>query len=477
MDQLYTNNCANCHGDRGQGGGAGTRTLLTDDLFDQKHDRPFFDTIKKGAEDKGMAPFGETLSNEQVWGLVNYIRELQARDRRQRTGSVSRKLDKEGVCTTSLHRFKIERVVDKGLKTPWSVEFMPDGDSHILIVTNRPGQVMLFKGGKNVGTLQGTPKVRNQGQGGLMDVTLHPNFAMGSGQDWVYLAYTDPFEGTDTKGMTKVVRGHIRPEIVPASKPGSWKWEDEQVIFQPKSEHYSSSGVHFGCKIVFDPKDANIIFFGIGERGSVDLAQNLSRPNGKIHRLHADGKTPADNPFLATKDAMPSVWSFGHRNPQGLVFDLAGVLWDTEHGPRGGDELNRVERSRNYGWPVVSFGINYSGAVLKTPWPDLAPKGVQDLNIMLPVDRWMPSIGACGLGVVTGGPKGDVFAKWKGDLIAGGLSGSNVDRIRIVDGKVVDREEIVHGLGRVRDCESAPDGTIYVVLNDPDQVIRLVPVN
>ena len=161
------------------------------------------------------------------------------------------------------------------------------------------------------------------------------------------------------------------------------------------------------------------------------------------------------------------MWSYGHRNPQGLSFDLQGNLWDTEHAPRGGDELNLIQKGANYGWPIVSFGINYNGSPHEVPWP----KEGQD--IAMPAFRWLPSTGAAGLTVVNGSK----FPQWKGDLIAGGLVGQNVDRIRVKDGKMVEREELVFGMGRVRDVALGPDGFIYVVFNQPDKIARLVPVN
>ncbi len=170
-----------------------------------------------------------------------------------------------------------------------------------------------------------------------------------------------------------------------------------------------------------------------------------------------------------------AIWSYGHRNPQGLVFDLEGNLWDTEHAPRGGDELNLVKKGRNYGWPRVSFGINYSGSPLTTPWPSGSEADGGDDDFVMPTDRWLPSIAVCGLEVVhpVNGKEG--FPQWRGDLLAGGLAGQIVDRVRIKDGKVIEREEIVLGKGRIRDIACGPDGNIYIVTESPDRVVRLVP--
>lgn len=441
--QGYEENCAKCHGERGQGGGAGTKTLLSRELMDQRHDRRFFDAIKKGLPDMGMEAYGETLTDREIWALVVHIREMQARWDRETAGSPR---SEAGVYTSKHHRFRLETVAEDRLQTPWSIDWLKDGTA---LVTNRPGSMVLVRAGKTVASVKGLPAVTELGQGGLMDVAVRPS------NGWVYLAYTEP--GRDGGGMTKVVRGRLN---VSGSQA---EWRDQQTIFEVDQRQYTSSGVHFGCRIVFDK--SGHVFFGIGERGNGPLAQDLGRPNGKMYRVMEDGKVPSDNPFVGREGAIGAVWSYGHRNPQGLAFDLEGNLWDTEHGPRGGDELNLIQRSANYGWPLVSYGINYNDAPFQTPWPSEGQK------IVMPVYRWLPSIGACGLDVA----RGAAFPKWRGDLFAGGLSGANVDRLRVVAGKLVEREEILHGLGRVRDVVCGPDGHIYVVLNSPDKVVRLVP--
>ncbi|MFN7021333.1 MAG: PQQ-dependent sugar dehydrogenase [Phycisphaerales bacterium] len=460
VTDLWSNNCKSCHGDRGQGGGAGTRSLLTDELFDQKFDRPFFDAVKLGLPDQGMAAFGETLSDAKIWGLVVHIRELQAKERRDRLGAPK---PDNGVYATQHARYRIETVIDTkaGLEAPWSVDFLPDGR---MLVADRPGRLRVFdpKSRTLSKPVSGTPAVRNRGQGGLMDVAPHPDFA---DNGWIYLSFTDELRKDGRSlGFTKVVRGRISPDNT---------WTDQQTIFHADPSQYSTSDLHFGCRLVFrkvQDHDRHHLFFCIGERGNGPLAQRLDRPNGKVFRVWDDGSIPSDNPFTSDTAAIPAIWSYGHRNPQGLVFDLEGRLWDTEHGPRGGDELNLIRKGRDYGWPSVSFGINYNDAPLVTPWPS----GGRD--IAMPTDRWIPSIGACGLDVV----RGDAFPDWRGDLLAGGLSGANIDRIRLTQGDspaVLEREEILHGLGRVRDVVCGPEGHIYIALNAPDKIIKLVPAH
>lgn len=466
VEQLWNNNCTHCHGAAGQGGGAGTSTLLTDELMAQEHDLRFYQVIKNGKPDAGMEAFGETLNDAQIWGLVGYIRELQHRAWRERVGSTNA----DAVVRTQHHAFRVERVVERGIRIPWSVEFLPDGR---MLVAERPGTLRVHSTGKPGGTLsppvEGTPAVLHRGQGGLMDVAVHPNYAQNG---WVYLSFSHPRQSAGGRegAMTRVVRGKLAD-----AGGGKYRWTDERVIFDAKPEHDLPTQIHYGCRIVFDPKDPSILFFAIGERGRMEMAQQLDRPNGKIHRVKDDGSIPSDNPFVGQGSAYASIWSYGHRNPQGLVFDLHGNLWTTEHGPRGGDELNLVARGKNYGWPTVSFGFNYNGRPFVTPWPakQVSAADPSTDGIVMPVYRWMPSIAVCGLDVA----RGEAFPQWKGDLLAGGLAGQSVDRLRLArDGtKLLEREEILHGLGRVRDVVVGPDGSVYVALNDPDQIIRLVP--
>jgi glucose/arabinose dehydrogenase/mono/diheme cytochrome c family protein len=456
VTRLYDETCSKCHGVNGEGNGSSTQTLITREKYDQSQDRPFFDAIKNGVPQMGMDPYGETMSEPEIWALVVHIRELQSRGLRQKFGSP--KPDANGVFPNKYHPYRIETFVDEhqGLRTPWGIDWLPDGR---MLVTNLPGtMVVVAKDGKVGPEVQGLPASRQLGQGGLMEVAVHPDYAKNG---WIYLAFTDPSKTDPRAGLTKVVRGKIRFQGDQAT------WTDQQTIFESPQEYYNGSGIHFGCRIVFDGKGH--LFFSHGERGSGELAQDLTRPNGKIHRLNDDGTIPADNPFASAADKeqkrLGSIWSYGHRNPQGLIFGLDGTLWDTEHAPRGGDEVNRIERAANYGWPIITFGINYNDSPLAVPWPK------PDQKFNMPIFRWLPSTGACGLDVV----KGAAFPKWRGDLVAGGLSGQNVDRLRIENGKLVEHEELIQGMGRVREVATAPDGTIYVALNQPDKIIRLVP--
>ncbi len=437
VSKVYEQYCSKCHGDKGQGGGAGTQSLLSKAKYHQDLDRKYFDAIKVGVADAGMEAFGKTLTDAEVWGQVVHIRELQ-RDglRAEMAPKVT-----DGVYDGSEHDYTVETIIEgKGLKVPWAIDWLKDGR---MLITNRPGTMAIYDKG-NLTWVEGLPASVEIGQGGLMDVAVHPT------NGWIYLGFTDPAK-SGNGGMTKIVRGKL----------SGTNWTSTQTIFANDQSTYNRSSVHFGNRIVFDGKGH--VFFSIGERGNGNLAQELNKPNGKIYRVNEDGSIPKDNPFVG-KGGIEAVWSYGHRNPQGLTFDLNGNLWDTEHGPRGGDEVNLIQKGSNYGWPLIAHSINYNDSAGWVPWP------TADQKLTLPVYRWLPSIGACGLDVLTG----KMFPKWKGDLVAGGLSGKNVDRIRVKNGKFVESEVLIRDLGRVREVSVGPDGAIYVALNDPDNVIRLV---
>ena len=252
--------------------------------------------------------------------------------------------------------------------------------------------------------------------------------------------------------MTRVLRGHLKDGAL----------VDQEILFTAPAELYRTGTVHFGSRFVFDGKGH--VFFSIGERGKGEDAQDLKRPNGKVHRIMDDGRVPEDNPFLKTDGAMPTIWSYGHRNPQGLSqHPVTGELWDAEHGPRGGDELNRVERGRNYGWPVITYGMNYDG----TPMTELTAKeGMEQ-----PVLYWTPSIAVCAIDFYSG----DRFPRWKNDLLVSSLASEDLRRLRIENGRVTKQEVLFKGIGRIRDVVAGPDGLVYLAMNTPDRIAGWCP--
>jgi glucose/arabinose dehydrogenase len=365
VGQLFDANCANCHGRDLQGGQA--PSLLGDTWKHGSDDASIAHSISEGYVTNGMPAWKTALSEAEIRAMVVLIREKRAAALRKQ--SVFPKPQEDQVIASQEHSFRVRTVVE-GLETPWSVGFLPDGR---MLITELPGRLRVADQGKLGPPVSGTPKVRADGQGGLMAVALHPNNASNG---WVYLSYADA--SPDGNGLTAVVRGRIQDN----------RWQDQQTIFRASDRFYRPGGIHFGSRFVFD--GAGHLFFTIGERGQKQDAQDITRPNGKVHRVTDDGRIPPDNPFVGDTNAFPSIWSFGHRNPQGLArHPVTGELWETEHGPRGGDELNLVQRGLNYGWPVITYGMDYDGS----PISALTEKE----GLEQPVIHWTPSIAVCAI--------------------------------------------------------------------------------
>jgi len=366
------------------------------------------------------------------------------------------------------HDYRTVTVAD-GLVHPWAIAFLPDGD---MLITERDGRLRIVRDGVLLpDAVPGLPEVFARGQGGLLDVVPHPDFASNR---LLYISYSKPLEGGDPveeprrggPSTTAIIRGRFEND----------RLTDVEELFEANSR----GGGHYGSRIVFDAD--GYMFFSVGDRqasprGDLEShpAQDLSNHHGTINRLHDDGTVPADNPFVDTPDAEPSIWSYGHRNPQGLAIDPAtGTIWSTEHGPQGGDELNVIRPGLNYGWPVIGYGVNYgSGSAIH--------EGTEREGMVSPVDVWVPSIATSGLMVYTG----DVFPRWQGSLFVGGMAGEQIARVVVEpteDGwRSVSEETLVNDLGRVRDVRQGPDGYIYLAIDDrrggETAVVRLEPAS
>ena len=286
VTQTYLDNCSHCHGQNGEGGGAGSRTFLTKALFDQSNDRPFYDAVANGVAGTAMPAYGDALPKPMIWGLVVHIRELQAKALRAEFGSP--KPDAQGIYHSQRQNFRIETVVSrtKGINTPWAIDWLPDGRA---LITSRLGRLVVVEG-RELRDVQGIPPVADLGQGGMLDVAVHPSYRSNG---WVYLAFSDPNE--QGSAMTKIVRGRLR-------FGDTVRWTTQQTIFEAPADSYSRAGVHFGSRIVFDGNGH--LYFSIGERGQAPFAQEPSKPNGKIYRVNEDGSIPKDNPFANTAGAL-----------------------------------------------------------------------------------------------------------------------------------------------------------------------------
>lgn len=444
VDQVFETLCSSCHGKDLSGGLGGS--FLDGQWKHGDTDADIRRNIAEGNAQLGMTPFKNVLSDQQIRSLVIYIREKekQARDRKTdfpkpKPGQVTR---------TQRENYKIETIVTDGLNQPWAIAFLPDGSR---LVTEKPGGLRLISadGKLDPRRIENTPEVIAHGQGGMMEIAIHPDYEKNG---WIYLGYSDGWrDGNNPRTITTIARGRIK----------NHRWTDHEVIWKTDKKFYTNAGVHFGTRIVFDK---GYIYFPVGERGGWHEAQDITNPKGKIYRLHDDGREPEDNPYVGKDGAVKGLWSIGHRNPQGLDIDPRdGSIYSTEHGPRGGDELNWIRPGLNYGWPVITWGMNYDGSPIT---------GITEKEGMeQPVIYWQPSIAACGLDFY----RGDRFPEWKHDLFAGALAQKEIRRLRIVNHKVVEQEVVFKDLGRVRDVAGGPDGYIYVVLNDPHWIVRLVP--
>jgi len=362
------------------------------------------------------------------------------------------------VIDSALHSFRVVTVVD-GLINPWSMAWLPNGD---MLVTERPGRLRIVRDGRLLpDAVPGVPAVRVVGQGGLQDVVVHPDFAS---NQLVYLSFAKP-SADGSQGTTAIVRGRLEND----------RLVDVEEIFE--AQPWSGSPGHYGARMVFDAE--GYLFVSSGERmapSTGDLtqhpAQNPSHHHGKILRLNADGSVPADNPFVGREGFAPEIWSYGHRNPQGLAINReTGDLWDTEHGPQGGDEFNLIQPGRNYGWPVITYGMNYG---VGTPIGPREQEGLEQ-----PAAFWVPSIATSGLMIY----HGDKFPMWKGNAFAGGLSAQHrrLSRIMLNGTTVTNREPLLQGRMRIRDVREGPDGYIYIatdnMLGNPTPIVRLEPAD
>ncbi|HAC87915.1 MAG TPA: hypothetical protein DCF95_08200 [Gammaproteobacteria bacterium] len=360
------------------------------------------------------------------------------------------------------HDYRVVTVAE-GLLRPYSMAWLPGGD---MLVTEMPGQLRIVRDGLLLPeAVPGVPEVFYTGQGGLFEVIPHPNF---SENRWIYLSYAK--EEGDTS-VTAVVRGRLEND----------RLSNVVEIFSPQAAGFG----HYGGKIVFD--DEGYLFLTLGERQAPargDLtahpAQDLSNHHGVIVRLNDDGSVPDDNPFVGQAGALPEIWSYGHRSPQGLVIHPeTGDLWESEHGPQGGDELNLIEPGKNYGWPVIGRGTNY-GSIGSPIHGAIGQQGMEQ-----PVHFWVPSIAASGLMVYTG----DKFPMWHGSIISGALAGEQLARLHMSDDyrEVIVEETLAYDMGRIRDVRQGPDGYIYLAISDgngagrgdfqPTEIVRLEPID
>lgn len=355
--------------------------------------------------------------------------EKSSEDTAQTTTTNEQTIPQETLDLVDNTSYTTELVVD-GIGIPWGIDFLPDES---MLVTEKSGTLYHIVNGKKT-TIKNVPAVYNRGQGGLLDIKVHPDF---KNNNFIFITYASE-EGEGKGGNTALIRAELKNNAL----------ENIKTLY--KATPNTTRGQHFGSRIVID--DQGFIFFTIGERGNRDEnPQDITRDGGKLYRLHIDGSVPKDNPFVGKENAKEAIWSYGHRNPQGMEINPeTNTIWLHEHGPKGGDEINIPKKGLNYGWPSITYGKNYSGTTITK---DTSKPGMEQ-----PVFYWVPSIAPSGMSFVTS----DKYPNLKGNLLSGSLKFQYLEH-NILDGEnVTKRERLLKDIGRVRSVEEGPDGFIYI---------------
>lgn len=433
--KIYYQYCAGCHG-------TDVRAFISPGWKYGTDKESITKSIKNGRGNGAMPAFANGLSNEQVdrltaylqWGFQNF----------DKYDFDDKKFSYETFKSGDF-KFTLEKVVD-GLEIPWGMAFLPDGS---MLITEKKGNLIHFTGDFKKINIQNVPEVISRGQGGMLDLELHPDYP---DNGWIYLSYS--------------AFRNIKEEILSTTAVSRYRLKnnelvDEELIFEAKD--YTNKRHHYGCRLEFD-RDG-FLYISMGDRGSRDInPQDLGRYPGKIHRVKDDGTIPEDNPFYGRKNAVQSIYTYGHRNTQGMVLrPQTDEMWTHEHGPRGGDEINILKAGANYGWPVVSYGINYDGTVFT--------KLTEKEGMENPLHYWVPSIAPCGMDFVTS----DRYPAWKGHLLVGSLRFNYLNLCYIKDGKVSKEEILLKNIGRLRNVKESPDGYIYIAVEGPGRIYKMVP--
>lgn len=465
---IFAMNCAGCHGN--DLAGARGPSLFAQGLLAERSDIQLRQTILNGIADGDMPAFKGQLDDSQIGRLLAFLR--------IRGGALATHPDpvpdpSNKVIASEKQTFRIE-VVASGIDTPWGEAFLPDGR---MLVTERTGHIRIIDadGKLEAASVKNTPTPWVRQDGGFFDIAVGPEYKKNR---WIYLSYSEVVPGYSgtmpppgpvangaalPRSMTRIVRGRINAEN---------EWVDQQDVFKAPDAIYTPSVIHYGSRFLFDGKGH--LFFTLGDRGDMTNAQRLNSSLGKIHRVNEDGTIPADNPFVHTPGAIPSIWSFGHRNSEGLSYDpVTGILWESEHGPTGGDEINIIEKGHNYGWGVVSMGLQ-PGISLQHQ------DGMDD-----PITYYSPAIGPSGITFNTG----NKYAGWKNNLFLAALVGEKLFRYEISGRKITHQEILWDRYGRTRAVIMGPDGLLYIILQNatgsaastaaesPGMVVRLLPMS
>ncbi len=435
-ETLYQASCAGCHGVK-------MEAFTSWEWKYGESEQEIYASIAEGRGKGAMPAFGEALSEDQIKLLVDYLEYGLATY--EQYGYAD---DYDPPSTFEALGLKVNaELMFEGLGSPWGMAFLNEEE---LLVTIKEGSVLKLNLDGTKTKIKGVPEVNDEGQGGMLDIRLHPEFEQ---NQLLYLSYS----------KTKKEKGNrVNTTAVSRYRLEGNELQDEKLIFEGMP--YYETEHHYGSRMEFD--NEGYLYITIGDRGRREInPQRLDLYPGKVHRLYDDGSIPEDNPFVDQPDAIKSIYSFGHRNPQGLSkHPETGQLWAHEHGPRGGDELNIIQRGANYGWPVISYGINYDGTTFTAK--------TEQAGMLNPVTYWVPSIAPCGMSFVNS----DRYPQWKGHLLVGSLRFEYVNLCELNGDEVASESKLMTGIGRVRSIVESPDGFIYVGLEEPGRIYRLVPM-
>jgi aldose sugar dehydrogenase len=440
---LYNTHCAGCHGPGLLGTTSGPALIRT--KWNDSGRDSIARTIRKGVPGTTMIAWEKVLNDGQVKALTDFIVTAQHLPTHSQVEQTT--FHKQ----TEDYTLIIEKLVTKGLETPWGIEFINKDSA---LITEKTGGLRWLVKGKLVSEpISGLPTVYlGTSTAGLMDIALDPNYRRNG---WVYLALSKSNGDSQNKralAQTQVIRGKVRDN----------RWVEQQTLFEVADSLKVSNGNRWGCRFLFDRE--GYLYFSIGDMGLGIDSQDPGKATGKVYRINPDGSIPKDNPYTKRQGALAALYSLGNRNVQGIAQHPAtGVIWATEHGPKGGDELNILKKGANYGWPVITYGIDYNGEIVS----ELTEKeGMEQ-----PVTYWTPSIAVSAIDFCAS----PLFPKWKSNLLVGALAFQELRRLVLDGERVAEQEILFKSMGRVRDVKFGPDGALYVLTNGPDRVLRITP--
>jgi aldose sugar dehydrogenase len=448
-ERVYKMYCTGCHGADLKGTPAGT-SLLVENLKYGKEPAEISKSISNGIPNTTMIKWSNTLPSHEIEDLTEYIISTRKNQMTQE------KSTENLTFSTEDYTLKVEKIVTEGLVFPWGIEFV---DAHRALITGNKGELYWVVDGKldpkrvtGIPFIYGTDLV-----GGMMDLALDPNYAENG---WIYFAYSHNPKNTADKtspAMTKLVRGKIK----------DYQWVDQETLFEAPDSILVSGGTRWGSRLLFDKE--GYLYFTTGDmQQSIAKGVNPqmpSRAEGKIFRIYPDGSIPKDNPYYGKEGTLQGIYAVGTRNVQGLAqHPITGDIYFTDHGPKGGDEVNLLKNGGNYGWPIITYGVNYDNSPVTS---QKVKEGMEQ-----PLTYYDPSIAICAAEFING----NVFPKWTNNLLITALKDQEIRRLVIDGDKVLSQEVIIKGIGRVRDVKIGPDGALYVLTNSPDALLRVTPM-